>query len=70
MLCVIFKMPPNLIGSQYEKLIIQKLNVTLDIISDYSATTMGIQVFLPIAYRIADSRIKRKSESQIGASRS
>lgn len=33
--CVIFKMPPNLIGSQYEKLIIQKLNVTLNIISDY-----------------------------------
>ena len=33
--CVIFKIPPNLIGSQYEKLIIQKLNVTLDIISDY-----------------------------------
>lgn len=32
--CVIFKIPPNLIGSQYEKLIIQKLNVTLDIISD------------------------------------
>ena len=66
MFCVIFKMPPNLIGSQYEKLIIQKLNVTLDIISDYQ----GMQVFLPIAYRIADSRIKRKSESQIGASRS
>ena len=35
MFCVIFKIPPNLIGSQYEKLIIQKLNVTLDIISDY-----------------------------------
>lgn len=66
MLCVVFKVPPDIIGSQYEKLIIQKLNVTLDIISDYH----GIQVFLPIAYRIADSRIKRKSESQIGASRS
>ena len=39
MLCVIFKMPPNLIGSQYEKLIIQKLNVTLDIISDYHGYT-------------------------------
>ena len=37
--CVIFKMPPNLIGSQYEKLIIQKLNVTLDIISDYHGHT-------------------------------
>ena len=35
MFCVIFKMPSNLIGSQDEKLIIQKLNVTLDIISDY-----------------------------------
>ena len=37
--CVIFKIPPNLIGSQYEKLIIQKLNVTLDIISDYHGHT-------------------------------
>lgn len=37
--CVIFKMPPNLIGSQYEKLIIQKLNVTLNIISDYHGHT-------------------------------
>ena len=35
MLCIVFKVPPNLIGSQYEKLIIQKLNVTLDLISDY-----------------------------------
>ena len=35
MLCIVFKVPPNLIGSQYEKLIIQKLNVTFDIISDY-----------------------------------
>lgn len=26
MLCIVFKVPPNLIGSQYEKLIIQKLN--------------------------------------------
>ena len=39
MFCVIFKMPPNLIGSQYEKLIIQKLNVTLNIISDYHGHT-------------------------------
>ena len=37
MLCIVFKVPPNLIGSQYEKLIIQKLNVTLDIISDYAS---------------------------------
>ena len=66
MLCVVFKVPPDIIGSQYEKLIIQKLNVTLDIISDYHGHTS-----IPaIAYRIADSRIKRKSESQIGASRS
>lgn len=27
MLCIVFKVPPNLIGSQYEKLIIQKLNI-------------------------------------------
>ncbi len=39
MLCIVFKVPPNLIGSQYEKLIIQKLNVTLDIISDYHGHT-------------------------------
>ena len=31
MLCIVFKVPPDIIGSQYEKLIIQKLNVTLDI---------------------------------------
>ena len=41
--CVIFKIPPNLIGSQYEKLIIQKLNVTLDIISDYKETLESIK---------------------------
>lgn len=39
MLCIVFKMPPDIIGSQYEKLIIQKLNVTLDIISDYHGHT-------------------------------
>ena len=35
MLCIVFKVPPNIIGSQYEKLIIQKPNVTLDIIGNY-----------------------------------
>ena len=35
MLCIVFKVSPDIIGGQYEKLIIQKLNVTLDIISDY-----------------------------------
>ena len=35
MLCVVFKVSPDIIGSQNEKLIIQKTNVTLDIISDY-----------------------------------
>ena len=35
MLCIVLKVPPDIISSQYEKLIIQKLNVTLDIISDY-----------------------------------
>ena len=39
MLCVIFKVPSDIISSQYEKLIIQKLNVTLDIISDYHGHT-------------------------------
>ena len=32
MLCIVFKVPPDIIGSQYEKLIIQKLNVTLDML--------------------------------------
>ena len=27
MLCIVFKVPPNIIGSQYEKLIIQKPNL-------------------------------------------
>ena len=39
MLCIVFKVPPDIISSQYEKLIIQKLNVTLDIISDYHGYT-------------------------------
>ena len=39
MICVVFKGPTDIIGSQYEKLIIQKLNVTLDIISDYHGHT-------------------------------
>ena len=49
--CVIFKMPPNLIGSQYEKLIIQKLNVTLNIISDYPSTPIcsGARTVKPIS---------------------
>ena len=34
MLCIVFKVSPDIIGGQYEKLIIQKLNVTLDIISN------------------------------------
>ena len=35
MLCIVFKVPPDIIGSQYEKLIIQKLKMTLDIIGDH-----------------------------------
>ena len=66
MLCIVFKVPSDIIGSQRKKLIVQKPNVALNVIGNYR----GIYVFLPIAYRIADSRIKRKSESQIGASRS
>ncbi len=61
MLCIVFKVPPNIIGSQYEKLIIQKPNVTLDIL----ATTTACKYFLT-AYRIADNRIKRKSECRSG----
>ncbi len=39
MLCIVFKVPPDIIGSQYEKLIIQKLNVTLDIIGNHHRHT-------------------------------
>ena len=39
MLCIVFKVPPDIIGSQYEKLIIQKLNVTLDIIENHHRHT-------------------------------
>ena len=35
MLCVVFKVSPDIIGSQNEKLIIQKTNVTLDIIGNH-----------------------------------
>ena len=34
MLCVVFKVSPDIIGSQNEKLIIQKTNVTLDILAE------------------------------------
>ena len=30
MLCIVFKVPSDIISSQYEKLIIQKLKMTLD----------------------------------------
>ena len=39
MLCVVFEVPPNIIGSQRKKLIVQKPNVTLNIISDYHGHT-------------------------------
>ena len=39
MLCIVFKESPNVIGSQYKKLIIQKTNVTLDIIGNYHGHT-------------------------------
>ena len=39
MLCIVFKVSPDIIGSQYEKLIIQKLNVTLDIIGNHHRHT-------------------------------
>lgn len=35
MLCIVFEVPLDIIGSQYEKLIIQKLNVTFDIIGNH-----------------------------------
>ena len=59
MFCVIFKMPSNLIGSQDEKLIIQKLNVTLDIISDYHGHTS-----IP-AHRISHCRQQDQAKVRI-----
>ena len=35
MLCIVFKVPPDIIGSQSEKLIIQKPNVALNVIGNY-----------------------------------
>ena len=35
MFCVVLKILPNVISSQYEKLIVQKLKMALDIISDH-----------------------------------
>ncbi len=35
MLCIVFKVPSDIISSQYEKLIIQKLKMTLDIIGNH-----------------------------------
>ena len=57
--CAIFKMPSNLIGSQDEKLIIQKLNVTLDIISDYHGHTS-----IP-AHRISHCRQQDQAKVRI-----
>lgn len=39
MFCVVFKVSPDIIGSQNEKLIIQKTNVTLDIIGNHHGHT-------------------------------
>ena len=35
MLCVVFEVPPNIIGSQRKKLIVQKPNVALNITGNY-----------------------------------
>lgn len=34
MLCVVFEVPPNIIGSRRKKLIVQKPNVALNIIGN------------------------------------
>ena len=39
MLCVVFEVPPNIIGSQRKKLIVQKPNVALNIIGNYCGHT-------------------------------
>lgn len=59
MICVVFKVPTDIIGSQYEKLIIQKLNVTLDIISDYHGHTS-----IP-AHRISHCRQQDQAKVRI-----
>lgn len=58
MICVVFKVPTDIIGSQYEKLIIQKPNVTLDIISDYHGHTS-----IP-AHRI--SHCRQQDQTKVG----
>lgn len=35
MLCIVFKVPPDIIGSQRKKLIVQKPNVALNVIGNY-----------------------------------
>lgn len=59
MICVVFKVPTDIIGSQYEKLIIQKLKVTLDIISDYHGHTS-----IP-AHRISHCRQQDQAKVRI-----
>ena len=39
MLCIVFKVPPDIVGSQYEKLIIQNLDVMLNIIGNHHRHT-------------------------------
>ena len=58
MLCVIFKEPPDIIGSQSEKLIIQKTNVTLDIIGNHHR-----HISIP-AHRIPHCR--QQNQAKIG----
>lgn len=43
MLCIVFKVPPDIIGSQYEKLIIQKLNVTFDTLTPREADIIRLR---------------------------
>ena len=67
MLCIVFKVPPDIVGSQYEKLIIQNLDVMLDIIGNYHRHTsipahqMCIRDRLKLPRYVKEQYIKSKN---------
>ena len=69
-LIVLDIMLPKIDGYGVCELIRKQSDVPIIMLTALSGEEDQIKVFLPIAYRIADNRIKRKSESQNGASRS
>ena len=59
MLCIVFKMSPDIIGSQYEKLIVQEPKVALNITGNHHGHTCVI------AHRISHCRQQDQAKIRI-----